>query len=335
MRNGTGGACLGWSRPSPRGQPLRRSRATELLLSTTWSRRRSYRCWRSASLGFWTRFAGSGTLTGEQQLPPCRAPPRPWAPQGLTAGWREPLLLTPPTRMAPMVSRMTRRPSRTFRETGLATSTPAATSAPGGAAPTAPSWQTRREGGVWRWGSLTGAGPKEFWQNINPKKNDTFRGKGTPSAEKLEAHMWRLVLLVRCQDRKKGLRLARHESQRKLLDMRIYELLLLYMRQELVEEELIRESEDGRHLIFAPIAGEDFLRHLGKNKDPTLSSLNFRPFQALSASVKAMGSAPKLASSTGFTSTRSRKTRGGGGSGTLRGYSKGVGPAISQLRKTG
>jgi len=173
-----------------------------------------------------------------------------------------------------------------------------------------------------------GAGPKEFWQNINPKKTDTFRTKGKTSAEKLEAHMWRLVLLVRCQDRKKGLRLARHESQRKLLDMRIYEILLLYMRQQLEEENLIRESEDGNRMIFAPIAGEEFLRHLGKNKDPTLASLNFRPFQALSASVKAMGAAPGPAPGKFSMSARKNKRSG-------RGYSTAIAPVLSQLRKTG
>ena len=40
----------------------------------------------------------------------------------------------------------------------------------------------------------------------------------------MEAHLWRLSLLVRCQDRAQDLRLFRDEPQRKLLDSRFYEV---------------------------------------------------------------------------------------------------------------
>ena len=43
--------------------------------------------------------------------------------------------------------------------------------------------------------------------------------------EKLEASLWRLALLVRCQDRAQGLHLFRKEPMRKLLDTRFYEVL--------------------------------------------------------------------------------------------------------------
>lgn len=57
--------------------------------------------------------------------------------------------------------------------------------------------------------------------------------------DEVEQHMWKLVLLVRCQDRTRGLRLQRHESQRKLLDLRLYELILLSMRIMFMKEKLI------------------------------------------------------------------------------------------------
>lgn len=60
------------------------------------------------------------------------------------------------------------------------------------------------------------------------------------SEEEVEQHLWRLVLLVRCQDRQRGLRLQRHEPQRKLLDLRLYELLLLYMRLIFMKEKVVQ-----------------------------------------------------------------------------------------------
>jgi hypothetical protein len=48
-----------------------------------------------------------------------------------------------------------------------------------------------------------------------------------------------LVLLVRCQDRSRGLRLQRHESQRKLLDLRLYELILLTVRVGFMKEDIV------------------------------------------------------------------------------------------------
>ncbi len=96
-----------------------------------------------------------------------------------------------------------------------------------------------------------GAGPKEFWQNVNYPKQQQYAspggrgyaagreptrsfevayevrgpdGKKRVSFEKMEAHLWRLSLLVRCQDRAQDLRLFRDEPQRKLLDSRFYEV---------------------------------------------------------------------------------------------------------------
>ena len=76
----------------------------------------------------------------------------------------------------------------------------------------------------------SGAGPREFWSTVSPSITYHESQGGEIDVEQVEQHMWRLVLLVRCQDRERGLRLQRHESQRKLLDLRLYELILLYMR---------------------------------------------------------------------------------------------------------
>ena len=75
------------------------------------------------------------------------------------------------------------------------------------------------------------------------------RWTGEPEVprEQLEADMWKLALLVRCHDRAQGVRLLRHESQRKLLDLRLYELLLLCLRSTLLDERALAElPPDGR-----------------------------------------------------------------------------------------
>lgn len=79
------------------------------------------------------------------------------------------------------------------------------------------------------------AGPREFWDAISksPDAVDTDENDDADLALALpaiEMRMWKCVLLVRCHDRALGLRLNRDESQRKLLDLRLYELLVLYLR---------------------------------------------------------------------------------------------------------
>ena len=49
----------------------------------------------------------------------------------------------------------------------------------------------------------------------------------------LELQMWRIVLIVRTHDRSRGLRLCRTESQRKMLDLRLYELTIIFLRYHL------------------------------------------------------------------------------------------------------
>ena len=53
-----------------------------------------------------------------------------------------------------------------------------------------------------------------------PRRNAKLR----PPFEKVEAHLWRLALLVRCQDRSKGLKLQRAEPMRKVLDKRFHQV---------------------------------------------------------------------------------------------------------------
>ena len=79
------------------------------------------------------------------------------------------------------------------------------------------------------------AGPREFWDVISKTQDavdtdETLEADLELSLPAIEAQMWRVVLLVRCHDRKLGLRLNRDESQRKLLDLRLYELVFLYLR---------------------------------------------------------------------------------------------------------
>ena len=67
------------------------------------------------------------------------------------------------------------------------------------------------------------AGPRELWAAVARPAPDFTQAD-------LEASLWRAALLVRCHDRSRGLRLNRDEAQRKLLDLRCYELLLAYVR---------------------------------------------------------------------------------------------------------
>jgi len=91
----------------------------------------------------------------------------------------------------------------------------------------------------------SGAGPREFWATVSPSITYHESQGAAVQMEEVEQHLWRLVLLVRCQDRGRGLRLQRHESQRKLLDLRFFELILLsvrigFMKEKLVEIEPVR-----------------------------------------------------------------------------------------------
>uniref|UniRef100_A0A7R9UDJ3 Uncharacterized protein n=1 Tax=Pinguiococcus pyrenoidosus TaxID=172671 RepID=A0A7R9UDJ3_9STRA len=80
----------------------------------------------------------------------------------------------------------------------------------------------------------TGAGPREFWMAITPPlKIRSF------SLAELEQMMWRLVLLVRCQDREKGLKLFRAEAMRRLLDSRLAEYVLVMLQKSLVYKDLV------------------------------------------------------------------------------------------------
>ena len=87
----------------------------------------------------------------------------------------------------------------------------------------------------------SGAGPREFWATVSPSVSclDGEEDSELVNEEQVEQHMWRLVLLVRCQDRERGLRLKRNESQRKLLDMRLYGLILCVMRAAFLRDNVV------------------------------------------------------------------------------------------------
>lgn len=53
-------------------------------------------------------------------------------------------------------------------------------------------------------------------------------------SQMVEDRLWELAILVREQDRGKGLALRRNEHMRRVLDMRVYELLLLQLRMQLI-----------------------------------------------------------------------------------------------------
>lgn len=50
----------------------------------------------------------------------------------------------------------------------------------------------------------------------------------------LEKQLWDLAILVREQDRGQGLALRRCESLRRVLDLRVYEVLLLHVRTHII-----------------------------------------------------------------------------------------------------
>mmetsp|Transcript_5663 Transcript_5663/g.20485 ORF Transcript_5663/g.20485 Transcript_5663/m.20485 type:complete len:373 (-) Transcript_5663:117-1235(-) len=77
-------------------------------------------------------------------------------------------------------------------------------------------------------GMIQDAGPKEYWSTISATSQPALEAleSRARSDAKMEMHVWRILLLVRSHDRSNGLRLYRAESLRKLLDLRLYEVLL-------------------------------------------------------------------------------------------------------------
>lgn len=68
-----------------------------------------------------------------------------------------------------------------------------------------------------------------------PSNLDTYGFFPAPyESQMVEDRLWELSILVREQDRGKGLALRRNEYMRRVLDMRVYELLLLQLRTQLI-----------------------------------------------------------------------------------------------------
>lgn len=55
-------------------------------------------------------------------------------------------------------------------------------------------------------------------------------------AQVLEDQLWRLALLVREQDRGQGLALKRTDRLRRVLDLRVYEIFLVHVRTQLLQD---------------------------------------------------------------------------------------------------
>ncbi|CAM9215442.1 unnamed protein product [Phaeothamnion confervicola] len=80
----------------------------------------------------------------------------------------------------------------------------------------------------------TGAGPRQYWEAVAGSR--FVDADWDVPLVSLERQIWRLAALTRCQDRSEGLRLRRADTQRKVLDQRVYELILCYARMVLIWE---------------------------------------------------------------------------------------------------
>lgn len=60
----------------------------------------------------------------------------------------------------------------------------------------------------------------------------------------LEDQLWDLAVLVRDQDSGNGLDLNRRGRLRRLLDLRVYEILLLHVRTRLIRDGIIAHHEE-------------------------------------------------------------------------------------------
>ena len=68
------------------------------------------------------------------------------------------------------------------------------------------------------------AGRKGPKTGVAPGKGSGVLGSGHASAARVESLLWRLAMLVRCQDRGAGLKLRRNEPMRKALDARFFQV---------------------------------------------------------------------------------------------------------------
>ena len=80
-------------------------------------------------------------------------------------------------------------------------------------------------------GVVKNAGPREYWDLLAQTSTAVAElfTQSLRDVAAIELQLWHIALLVRGHDRSRGLRLGRNEPQRKMIDLRFYELILLYL----------------------------------------------------------------------------------------------------------
>lgn len=66
-------------------------------------------------------------------------------------------------------------------------------------------------------------------------------------AQVLEDQLWKLAVLVREQDRGQGLALKRADRLRRVLDLRVYDILVLHLRTQLLRDGVDFTVSDTSH----------------------------------------------------------------------------------------
>lgn len=91
------------------------------------------------------------------------------------------------------------------------------------------------------------AGPKEYWNLLTRSSAAAVQAltDRTIDLAALEIEIWHIALFVRFHDRQRGLRLSRTESQRKIIDLRLYELIVLYLSCKVLPNHIARARRTG------------------------------------------------------------------------------------------
>ncbi|CAB1117240.1 unnamed protein product [Ectocarpus sp. CCAP 1310/34] len=97
----------------------------------------------------------------------------------------------------------------------------------------------------------SGAGPRKFWETVAGPR--LVEASWNVDIKALEQQLWDLAMLVRGPDlrghceRHQGLALNRCELLRRTLDVRVFEVLLLYMRTRLIWDGIDNDDDDNDH----------------------------------------------------------------------------------------
>ncbi|CAN0294888.1 unnamed protein product [Ectocarpus sp. 12 AP-2014] len=97
----------------------------------------------------------------------------------------------------------------------------------------------------------SGAGPRKFWETVAGPR--LVEASWNVDIKALEQQLWDLAMLVRGPDlrghgeRHQGLALNRCELPRRTLDVRVFEVLLLYTRTRLIWDGIDNDDDDNDH----------------------------------------------------------------------------------------